>query len=94
MVSGIRHLPYGERLRALNLPSLYYHRKRADITLVYKIFHGLVDVNSLTFFLLLLITSPVATTTRFLNLIQLIVQDHTFSAIISLMIGTVYPPLL
>ena len=42
MISSLKTLPYEERLRALNLPSLYYHRKRGDMILVYQIFHGLV----------------------------------------------------
>jgi len=50
MVSTIRHLPYDERLRAVKLPSLYYCRKRGDMILVHQIFHGLLDVNPLTFF--------------------------------------------
>ena len=50
MVSSIRNLPYEERLRALNLPSLYYRRKRGDMILVYQIFHGLINVNPLNFF--------------------------------------------
>ena len=50
MVSSLRNLPYKERLRTLNLPSLYYCRKRGDMILVYQILHGLIDVNLLTFF--------------------------------------------
>ena len=50
MISSLKNLPYEERLRALNLPSLYYRRKRGDMILVYQIFHGLVNVNPLTFF--------------------------------------------
>jgi len=50
MVPSLRHLPYEDRLRALNLPSLHYRRKRGDMILVYQIFHGLIDVNPLTFF--------------------------------------------
>jgi len=50
MISNLKNLPYEERLRALNLPSLYYHCKRGDMILVYQIFHGLVNVNPLTFF--------------------------------------------
>ena len=47
LVSSIRN---EERLRALNLPSLYYRRKRGDMILVYQIFHGLINVNPLNFF--------------------------------------------
>ena len=50
MVSSLRNLPYEERLRALDLPSLYFHRKREDMIPVYQIFHGLIYVNPLTFF--------------------------------------------
>ena len=45
MVSTIRHLPYDERLRALQLPSLYYRRRRGDMTHAYQMFHGGVDMD-------------------------------------------------
>ena len=40
-VEGMEELPYWERLRALNLFSLQGRFLRADLILVYKIFHGL-----------------------------------------------------
>ena len=43
MVASLRHLPYEERLRALQLPSLYYRRKRGDMIFTYQILHGGVD---------------------------------------------------
>jgi hypothetical protein len=41
MVPGIRDLPYSERLRVLELPTLLYRRKRADMLQLYKLVHGL-----------------------------------------------------
>ena len=39
--SPLRHLPYNDRLVALNLPSLMYRRRRMDMIMMYKILHGL-----------------------------------------------------
>ena len=39
--SPLRHLPYNDRLIALNLPSLIYRRRRMDMIMMYKILHGL-----------------------------------------------------
>ena len=52
IMSSIRHLPYEERLRALQLPSLYYRRRRGDMIHTYQIFHGGVDVNPTDLFVL------------------------------------------
>ena len=43
MVSSLRHLPYEKRLRALQLPSLYYRRKRGDMIFTYQVLNGAVD---------------------------------------------------
>jgi len=48
MISSLKNLLYEERLRALNLPSLYFRHKRGDMILVYQIFHYPVNVNPLT----------------------------------------------
>ena len=37
-------LTYKERLQVLNLPSLYYRRKRMDMITTFKIIRGLVEV--------------------------------------------------
>ena len=37
---SIRYRPYQERLRLLELPSLYHRRRRGDMVTVYKLFHG------------------------------------------------------
>ena len=50
MVMSIRHRPYQERLRLLELPSLYYRRRRGDMVTVYKLFHGGMDVSPEDFF--------------------------------------------
>ena len=74
MISSLKNLPYKERLRALNLPSLYYCCKRGDMILIYQIFHGLVNVNPLTFFHLLLWMPSVITTSRFSSHILVLIQ--------------------
>ena len=43
MVSGLHGLPYEERLRFLGLQTLETRRHRADLILVYKLLHHLVD---------------------------------------------------
>ena len=40
-VFQLKDLPYNERLRSLNLPSLFYRRHRMDMIMVYKITHGI-----------------------------------------------------
>ena len=44
MVPDLSRLTYEERLQVLNLPSLYYRRKRLDMITTYKIIRGLVEV--------------------------------------------------
>ena len=41
LISNTRLLPYQDRLRTLNLPSLHYRRTRGDLIQVFKYQHGL-----------------------------------------------------
>ena len=50
LVQSIRHRPYVERLQLLNLPSLYYRRRRGDMILTYQIFHAGIDIHPEIFF--------------------------------------------
>ena len=42
LVPELKHLPYEERLRQLQLPSLNYRRKRGDMIKMFKIMNGMV----------------------------------------------------
>lgn len=46
VVESISHLPYSERLKALQLPTLLFRRQRADMIMMYKIAHGLVSLRT------------------------------------------------
>ena len=50
MVPQFGTMTYVERLTLLNLPSLYYRRRRMDMIITYKIIHGLVCVPCSEFF--------------------------------------------
>ncbi len=50
-VTGMRHLPYEERLQRLGLHSLQWRRLRADLITTFKIFSGLLDIDPNLFFL-------------------------------------------
>ena len=52
LVECIRHKSYEERLRYLQLPSLYYRRRRGDMIYVYQLFHGGIDADPQKFFTL------------------------------------------
>ena len=50
LIPTLRHLAYEERLEALELPSLFYRRRRGDMIQVYQIFHGGIDLHAEDFF--------------------------------------------
>ena len=43
LIPQLRELPYEDRLKSLELPSMYYRRERGDMIEVYKYTHGLYD---------------------------------------------------
>jgi len=49
LVITIRHLPYAERLNALQLPTLNYRRFRGNMIEVHKILTGSYDSNIKTY---------------------------------------------
>ncbi len=51
LVRALRHVPYEERFRQLNLFLLERRRLQADLMLAIKISKGEVDLSSLDFFL-------------------------------------------
>jgi hypothetical protein len=46
LVPGLADLSYTERLKVLKLPSLSYRRKRGDLIEMYKMTHGLYDIDT------------------------------------------------
>ena len=45
LVPELKNLQYGDRLRALTLPSLYYRRASGDMIETYKYLHGIYKVD-------------------------------------------------
>lgn len=45
LLTSIKNLSYGDRLKALNLPSLQYRRRRGDMIETWKLLHHKYDVN-------------------------------------------------
>ena len=50
MVGPLKQMEYGDRLRALKLPSLKYRQIRGDLIQTYKILHKVDNVNPENFF--------------------------------------------
>ena len=50
ILPGFRDLSYEERLKSLNLLTLYARRIRHDMTFVFKLFHGMIDLDASKFF--------------------------------------------
>jgi ribonuclease P/MRP protein subunit RPP40 len=50
LVHGLTDLPYEERLKQLDLPTLSYRRTRADILQTFRIFKGIDDLKPTDFF--------------------------------------------
>ena len=45
LVPELKYLEYGDRLRALKLPSLYYNRARGDMIETYRYLHVIYKVD-------------------------------------------------
>ena len=52
MVATLADLPYEDRLRHLDLYSLYCRRQRADLITIYKLLHNKIQIDSSYFFTL------------------------------------------
>ena len=52
ILPGLRHLPYVDRLKSLGLLTLHTRRLRHDLVFVYKLLHGMVDLDASKFFTL------------------------------------------
>jgi len=50
LIHGINHLSYPERLKALDIPTLYYRRRRADLIQVYRIINNIDCIKFETLF--------------------------------------------
>ena len=50
LVTRLRHQPYEDGLKNLQLPSLYYRRKRGDMIFTYQLFHNGVDPDPTDYF--------------------------------------------
>ena len=50
LIPSINHLPYQERLKKINLPSLHHRRRRGDMIQVFKIMKQVERINSNDFF--------------------------------------------
>ena len=48
----MKDISYENRLKALNLPTLEYRRKRGDLIIVYKLLHNILDLDFKNFFTL------------------------------------------
>ena len=46
MIHGYKNLSYPERLRKLNLPTLYYRRRRSDLIQVFRIIKKIDDISA------------------------------------------------
>ena len=46
LISGMKDIPYQERLKALNLPSLQYRRMRGNMIVMYKIINEIIRIYS------------------------------------------------
>ncbi|MEL7309200.1 MAG: hypothetical protein AAGK05_15980 [Pseudomonadota bacterium] len=50
ILPGLKDLPYEERLRSLNLLTLFARRIKHDLIFVYKLFHGGINLDASKFF--------------------------------------------
>ena len=49
IVPELKNLSYEERLQELNLPTLQYRRRRGDVIQMFKIIHGIDEIDSSKF---------------------------------------------
>ena len=90
LVPELQHLSYGDRLSALNLPSLLYRRRRIDMITVFKIVHGLEGLPFETLFTFHNTVTRGNGYKLYNNLVTLICAN--LASVIELsMIGIIYP---
>ena len=51
LVKTLKDVPYENRLRSLNIPSLVHRRRRGDMIFTYKISHDVFDINNESVFI-------------------------------------------
>jgi hypothetical protein len=87
-LNGLKDFTYADRLKFLKLDSLEVRRLRADLTLYYKIFKGLIDLQLSDFYMLLIIVLHEAILIRSIKNVLLTTLTGPFSQTEWLTFGT------
>ena len=81
LVAALADLPYEDRLRHLDLYSLYCRKQRADLITIYKLLHNKIQKDSPYFLHLTFLQQQMDMTTNFIRHKQDCIYDRTFSLI-------------
>ena len=87
LVAALADLPYEDRLRHLDLYSLYCRRQRADLITIYKLLHNKIQIDSSYFLHSTLLQQHVDMTTNSKRHKQDCTYDRIFSLIEQLPYG-------